>query len=191
MSAWIASLRTMLATMLVCVGAYAAVVYGIAHAFVPDKAEGSLLRTADGTIVGSSLIAQGFTSPRYFWPRPSAVAYDASAAGGSNKSPTSHDLTERAEKIVAAYGATSANPLPPELAAASGSGLDPDLSEEAALYQAPRVAAARGLEAAAVEGLIHRQSFAPGSPLVDDRIVDVLELNLALDALDASGAGRL
>ncbi len=191
MFAWIASLRLMLMTMLVCVVGYVSIVFGLAQILVPQKAEGSLLRNAAGTIVGSSLIAQGFTSPRYFWPRPSAVDYDASAAGGSNKSPTSHDLTERAEKLVAAYGATPANPLPPELAAASGGGLDPQISEPAALYQAPRVAAARGLELSAVEDLVRRRAVAPGAPLVDDRLVDVLELNLALDALDPSGAEKL
>ena len=158
-------------------------IWGVGRVVAPDTAQGSLITAADGTVVGSRLIAQKFTEPRYFWPRPSAVDYNGAGAGGSNKSPTSPDLTDRATEIVAQYGATAANPLPPELAAASGGGLDPHITEHAALYQAPRVAAARGLPLADVEALIRAQAFAPGGFLTPDRLVNVLELNLALDQL--------
>jgi K+-transporting ATPase ATPase C chain len=131
--------------------------------------------------VGSRLIAQKFTQPRYFWPRPSAVDYNGSGAGGSNKSPTNPDVTKRAKETVTQYAATSANPLPAELAAASGGGLDPHITERAALYQASRVATARGMPQADVDGLIRQHAFQPGGFLTPDRLVNVLELNLALD----------
>jgi K+-transporting ATPase ATPase C chain len=181
MQSLVSSIRLVIATMLVCVVGYSAVIFWVGRILAPDTAEGSLVTAADGTLVGSRLIAQKFTQPRYFWPRPSAVDYNASGAAGSNKSPTSSELTERATEIVARYGATPANPLPPELAAASGGGLDPHLSERAARYQVARVAEARGVPAAAVEAVLAQQVFSPGGPLTPDRLVNVLELNLALD----------
>jgi K+-transporting ATPase ATPase C chain len=183
MQALIASIRLTVATLLICVGAYTAVILGIAHVVTPETAEGSLISKDDGTIVGSRLVAQAFNEPRYFWPRPSAAGYNASAAAGSNKSPTSADLTERAQELVGRYGATAQNPLPTDLAAASGGGLDPHITERAAVYQAARVAQARGLAASRVEALIAERAFAPGGVLTPDRIVNVLELNVALDAL--------
>ncbi|MFA7234777.1 MAG: potassium-transporting ATPase subunit C [Terrimicrobiaceae bacterium] len=96
-------------TLLICVAGYTVLILGFARAVTPGAADGSLIRAADGHIVGSALIAQKFTQPRYFWPRPSAVDYNGTGAGGSNKSPTSPDLAERAEKTVGAYGATSAS----------------------------------------------------------------------------------
>ena len=181
MQSFLASIRLVVATMLICVVGYAAVVLGVGRVITPDTTQGSLITKADGTVVGSRLIAQKFTDPRYFWPRPSAVDYNAVGAGGSNKSPTSTDLTDRAKGIIAQYGATAENPLPPELAAASGGGLDPHISEHAALYQAPRVAEARGLPLSDVEAIIREHVFAPGAFLTPDRLVNVLELNLALD----------
>jgi K+-transporting ATPase ATPase C chain len=181
----IASVRLVAATLLICVVGYSIVILGVAQ-LVPDTARGSLITSADGKVVGSRLIAQKFTQPRYFWPRPSSAGkdgYDATSAAGSNKSPTSDDVAKRGAEMVARYGATKEKPLPPELAAASGGGLDPHISERAALYQAERVAKARGLPQAKVEELIKQRSFAPGSFLTPTRIVNVLELNLALDAL--------
>lgn len=183
MQSIIASMRIAAATITICVVGYGAVVLGVAQLATPDTANGSLITTADGTFVGSRLIGQELTDPGYFWPRPSAVDYDGAGAGGSNKSPTSTDLTERAEALVARHGATPDNPLPPELAAASGGGLDPHISEHAARYQAERVAGARGLPQARVEALIRERAFAPGGVLTPDRVVNVLELNLALDRL--------
>jgi K+-transporting ATPase ATPase C chain len=186
MESFIASIRVVVATMFICVAGYALVIWGIAQAVTPGTANGSLIAAADGKIVGSRLIAQNFTQPKYFWPRPSSAGkegYDATSAAGSNKSPTSEDVKKRAEEIVAKHGATAQNPLPPELAAASGGGLDPHISERAALYQAKRVAEARGLAPARVEALIREQVFRPGGFMTPDRLVNVLELNLALDAL--------
>jgi K+-transporting ATPase ATPase C chain len=153
----------------------------VAKVVTPDTAEGSLIRRADGTIVGSRLIAQKFEQPRYFWPRPSAPDYNASGAAGSNKSPTSEDLTKRAKELVEKYGATPERPVPTDLVAASGGGLDPHITARAALYQADRVANARGIDRSKVEALIERHAFSPGGALTPDRIVNVLELNLALD----------
>jgi K+-transporting ATPase ATPase C chain len=188
MESVLASIRLVVATMLVCVVGYSAVIVGVAQLF-PATARGSLITAADGTIIGSRLIAQSFTQPRYFWPRPSAAGekgYDATAAGGSNKSPTSADLTERAREVIARYGATAEKPLPAELAAASGGGLDPHISVQAASYQAERVAKARDLPLSQVEALIDQRAFAPGRFLTPVRLVNVLELNLALDALGAA-----
>jgi K+-transporting ATPase ATPase C chain len=184
MGLFMTSVRLVLATLLICVVGYALVILGVAQ-LVPDAARGSLITGADGKVVGSRLIAQKFTQPRYFWSRPSAAGkdgFDATSAAGSNKSPTSEDVAKRGAEMVARYGATRDRPLPPDLAAASGGGLDPHISEHAALYQAERVAKARGLPQARVEELIRQRSFAPGGFLTPTRIVNVLELNLALDA---------
>jgi K+-transporting ATPase ATPase C chain len=178
----LASIRLVIASLAICVALYAGAVWGVGRLFLPESADGSLIVAADGHIAGSRLIAQKFTEARYFWPRPSAVDYNGAGAGGSNKSPTSPDLTKRGEEIVAAHGATMARPLPAELATASGGGLDPHITEHAALWQAGRVAAARGMPPAAVEQLIRQHAVAPGGLLTPDRLVNVLELNLALDA---------
>jgi K+-transporting ATPase ATPase C chain len=183
MDSIVASIRVAVATMLFCVAGYTLVIWAVGQGLTPATANGSLISAPDGTVIGSRLIAQKFTAPRYFWPRPSAVDYNGAGAGGSNKSPTNPDLTKRGEEIVALYGATPERPLPAELAAASGGGLDPNISEHAALYQAPRVAAARGLPEGEVEGLVKQQAYAPGAFLASDRLVNVLELNLALDRL--------
>lgn len=180
MNSLLVSLRVALATMLVCVGGYTAVILGVG-VLTPDSAQGSLITRPDGTIIGSRLIAQKFDKPHYFWPRPSAPDYNASGAAGSNKSPTSADLTDRAKQTVERYGATQDKPLPADLAAASGGGLDPHITAHAALYQADRVAPARGVAREAIVALIERHTFSHGGPLTPDRLVNVLELNLALD----------
>lgn len=178
----LSSLRVWLATLVVCVGGYSLLVLGFAQALAPHQAGASLIMV-DGEAVGSELVAQDFSSPRYIWPRPSAVGYDGAGAGGSNWSPTSEDLAARAAETVAEYGATADNPLPADLVAASGGGLDPHISLAGALYQAERVAAARGMEADTVRALIEAQAFAPGGIFAPDPIVNVLALNLALDAM--------
>ncbi|MDY8110142.1 potassium-transporting ATPase subunit C [Fulvimarina sp. 2208YS6-2-32] len=188
MQSLLASIRIAAATMLICVAGYATAVWAVAQTLAPDTANGSLVTGADGAIIGSRQVAQAFTQPGYFWPRPSAVDYDAAAAGGSNKSPTSPDVADRGLEMVERYGATPQNPLPADLAAASGAGLDPHISEAGALYQAARIAEARGLDPVRVEGLVRSGAFSPGGLLAADRIVNVLELNLALDAMDRARA---
>jgi potassium-transporting ATPase KdpC subunit len=182
MKSLIASIRLVIVTLLICVAGYTALILGFAQIVTPDTAEGSLIKDKDGKIIGSHLIAQSFTNQIYFWPRPSAVGYNAAGAGGSNKSPTSTNLTERAQQLIEQYGASIEKPLPANLAPASGGGLDPHITEHAALYQVERVAKARDLPLSQVEALVKKQAFAPGGALTPDRLVNVLELNLALDA---------
>jgi K+-transporting ATPase ATPase C chain len=186
MKSLITSIRIVLVSLIICVAGYTALLWAFAQVVTPDTANGSLINDKDGKIIGSRLIAQKFTKPEYFWPRPSAAGkdgYDAMSAAGSNKSPTSSDLTDRAKLLIEQYGASADNPLPAELAAASGGGLDPHISEHAAKYQADRVAKARNIPLTDVEALISRSAFVPGGALTSGRIVNVLELNLELDAL--------
>ncbi|WP_417742280.1 potassium-transporting ATPase subunit C [Salipiger sp.] len=182
MSDVISGLRVAAATMALCVAGYTALILGVAQVVTPATANGSLLTNAAGEIVGSRLIAQAFTAPEDFWPRPSAVAYDAAGAGGSNLSPANPDLAERATALIAAYGGpTPERPIPADLVTASGAGLDPHISLEGALFQADRVAKARGGEISAVTSLVRAMAYAPGGVFTKGRIVNVLELNLALD----------
>lgn len=183
MQSLLASIRIAVATVLICVAGYATAVWAVAQAIAPDTANGSLITRDDGTVIGSRQVAQAFTRPDYFWPRPSAVDYDGASAGGSNLSPTSTAVADRGREMVERYGATAENPLPADLAAASGAGLDPHISEAGALYQVSRIAEARGVDRAQVEALVRDGAFTPGGFLTDSRIVNVLELNLALDRL--------
>jgi K+-transporting ATPase ATPase C chain len=186
MQALLTSVRLVVATMVICVVGYAAAIWGVGRVLTPETAAGSLIRSSEGTIIGSRLIAQKFEQPRYFWPRPSSAGkegYDATSAAGSNKSPTSEDLIERAKGLIERYGATADRPLPADLVAASGGGLDPHISDRAALYQLERVGKARGVPPAQVEALVRQQAFSPGGVLTPDRVVNVLELNIALDKL--------
>jgi K+-transporting ATPase ATPase C chain len=178
---FIGSIRVVAVTMSLCVGGYTALILGLAQAVTPETAAGSLLKRENGVVIGSRLLAQPFERDVYLWPRPSAVDYNAAGAGGSNKSPTSHALAERAKALIQQHGATAERPLPAELVAASGAGLDPHLTVRAALYQAGRVARARGIAETEVRGMIERASFTTGNFLAPDRLVNVLELNLALD----------
>jgi potassium-transporting ATPase KdpC subunit len=181
METLISSLRISVATMAICVGCYTTAVWAIGQSIAPETANGSLITKADGTVIGSRQEAQAFTQPQYFWPRPSAVDYKGDAAGGSNKSPTSTDLTVRAAKLVGAYGATAEKPLPAELAAASGGGLDPHITERAARYQVSRIAQARNVAPTEIEKVIEQNAFSPGGVFTSDRLVNVLDMNLALD----------
>ena len=178
-----ASLRIALATIVLCSGLYPLFIFSFAHFAVPEAASGSLLRNQAGKVVGSRLISQAFTKPGYFWPRPSAVKYTADAAGGSNLSPAGPEVRQRALQTVKAFGADSARPLPADLAAASGSGLDPLITLRAALFQASRVAHARRMALSDVQAAIRRH--AAGQQILEsgDGLVNVLVLNMELDAL--------
>jgi K+-transporting ATPase ATPase C chain len=179
-----ASLRLVALSAVVCSAAYPLAVWGFAKAVVPEKSQGSLIYRDDGALVGSRLIAQSFTDPKYFWPRPSAVNFDASAAGGSNLSPTNPEITRRVREILARYELPSPAKLPAELVTMSGSGMDPHISLAAAKVQIPRVAAARGISAEELRGLVSQHAGAlPLATMEKESIVNVLELNLALDEL--------
>lgn len=163
--------------------AYPLAMTGIGQAIFPSQANGSLVRDAGGKVIGSTVVGQAFTSDRYFQTRPSAAGdgYDGLASSGSNLGPTARALAERVQQDVAkrrAEGVTG--PIPVDLVTASGSGLDPDLSPEAALVQAPRIAKVRGLPVDHVRAIVSRQTETPvlGAPHVN-----VLALNRALDAL--------
>jgi K+-transporting ATPase ATPase C chain len=165
--------------------AYHLVMWGVAEVAFPSQAAGSLIRRGDGTVVGSSLIAQRFTRPEYFHPRPSAVGYDAAAAGGSNYGPSNPEqLAAVRRRLDALTGLDSAPPgaVPSEMVTASGSGLDPDIPPAAAELQAPRVARARGVPLERVRELVQAHTEPPTFGFLGRARVNVLELNLALDA---------
>lgn len=174
----IISIRAWLFTLVVCAVLYPLVALAFGQLVVPDRAQGSLVRDGSGQIVGSRLIAQAFERPEYVWPRPSAANYDASATGGSNLAPSNPALTERASEAAARLSATFEQPVPGELVAASGSGMDPHITLDGALYQVPRIARARGLAPVRVEEVIRTHATPnPWSPT----LVNVLEMNIALD----------
>ncbi|NTV07249.1 MAG: potassium-transporting ATPase subunit KdpC [Chlorobium limicola] len=181
------SLRIALVTIVFCGGLYPLAIWGVARLVVPEFASGSLVRDQSGQVVGSRLIAQAFSKPGYFWPRPSAVNYDASAAGGSNLSPAGPEVRARAQKTLAAYHSSAAQALPADLAAASGSGLDPYITLEAALYQAPRVAKARGVNLSDLEVSIRRHASGNRLFWSGEGLVNVMELNMYLDAVRRGG----
>lgn len=166
---------------------YPAVVTAIAHVVFPARANGSLVRAADGRVVGSRLVGQAFDDPRYFWGRPSATGghpYNAAASGGSNLGPTNPALIDAVKARVDALKAAdpgNAAPLPVDLVTASGSGLDPDISPAAAAWQVGRVARSRGLPASAVSALVARQTEGRFLGIFGEPRVNVLELNVALD----------
>jgi K+-transporting ATPase ATPase C chain len=183
MSDFITSLRLFILSLAVCSAGYSAVMLGFASVAAPEKRQGSLIRKDDGTIVGSRLIAQKFTRPEYFWPRPSACDYNASATAGSNLSPTNSKITDRAKEIIGQLQPGEGQLVPADLVLASGGGMDPHISLAAAMFQAPRVAAARSISAEQVEELIRQHTDSPTLAVFGgEPIVNVLELNLALDS---------
>jgi potassium-transporting ATPase KdpC subunit len=168
--------------------AYPLLVTAIAQGAFAGPAGGSLVER-DGRAVGSSLIGQAFEAPRYFWSRPSATAqrpYDASASGGSNLGPLNPALADAVKARIAALRAADPGntaPVPVDLVTASASGLDPHISLDAARYQAARVARARGLAPAQVQALIEQHGEPALFGFIGQPRVNVLRLNLALDAL--------
>lgn len=163
---------------------------GIGQALFPHQANGSLIEE-QGKLVGSSLIGQGFADPRYFSSRPSAAGkgYDGLASSGSNFGPTSQALVDRTKADVAKFQQMSPGlPVPSDLVTASASGLDPDISPEAAFYQVARVAAVRGLPAARVRALVQDTIRTPFLGFLGDPSVNILDLNRRLDRISATTA---
>ena len=167
---------------------YPLVVTGIAQLAFPHQANGSLI-VVNGKTVGSTLIGQQFTAPKYFWGRLSATGpypYNAASSSGSNLGPSNLALLDEVKARIAALKAAdpgNTQPIPVDLVTSSGSGLDPDISVAAALYQLPRVARVRGLNESAVRALVDQYTQGRTLGFLGEPRVNVLQLNLALDAL--------
>ena len=186
----LAAVRAMAVATVVLGLAYPLLMTGIAQVIAPDRADGSLVSDSDGRVVGSSLIGQAFLSeageplPRYFQSRPSASAYDGAASGGSNLGPNSAelvDLVAERRAAVAALEGVDVTEVPADAVTASGSGLDPDISEAYAALQVDRVADARGVAPDDVRALVAEFSAGRDLGFIGAPHVRVLELNLALD----------
>jgi K+-transporting ATPase ATPase C chain len=184
-----AAILATLVLAVVCCGLYPLIVYGLGQALFRDKANGSLITAQDGTVRGSKLLAQGFTNPKYFHPRPSAAGngYDAANSGASNLGPTSQKLKDAIKDRIAAYrtenGLSETEPVPADAVTASGSGLDPHISSRNAELQTARVAKARGLSEDKVRELIRQNINGRDLGFLGEPGVNVLQLNLAVDEL--------
>ena len=171
----------------ICGGIYPAVVTGIAHVAFPKQAEGSFILDQNGKPIGSALIGQPFSDPKYFWPRPSTTAGSVNnplASGGSNAGPTNADylaMVGKRVKVLRDSGATG--PIPAELVQASASGLDPHLSPAGAMLQVPRVAKARGMAETQLAAIVAAHTEDRQLGFLGDPRVNVLVLNVELDRL--------
>jgi K+-transporting ATPase ATPase C chain len=182
---WRTSIRfTIVTTLLVGIG-YPLLVTLLAGAIFPHKAAGSLI-LKDGVVIGSELLAQSFTSDRFFHPRPSAAGngYDATSSGGSNLAQSNKTLVDRLQGSIDKLAAENpGKPVPIDLVTTSGSGLDPDITPDAAFFQAPRVAKARGISADRMHQLIDEHITQRQFGILGEPRVNVLELNLDLDKI--------
>jgi len=182
----LASLRAILVLTLITSVAYPLVITAIAQLAFPAQANGSLVKSGDA-VVGSGLLAQKFTDMKYFAPRPSATDYGTVASGASNQGYTSKKLLDTISELRAALGADA----PADLLTASGSGLDPDISPEAARFQAARVSEARGLPVETVNQLIDAHIQPPQFGFLGQARVNVLTLNLALDSASSGNPSEV
>jgi len=181
------ALRTTIVTLVLTGLLYPFAITGLAQVLFPWRANGSLITDEKGQVVGSELIAQGFSNPAYFQPRPSAAGekgYDATASGGSNLGPTSKKLQDRINddlRRLKAQNPEATEPVPAELVSASASGLDPHLSPEGMLWQVPRVAKARGIAPDRVKTVVEANIKDRTLGILGEPTVNVLLVNLALD----------
>jgi potassium-transporting ATPase KdpC subunit len=190
MRIWVACKMTLALTLLVGI-VYPVAMVGLGHLLFPGQANGSLI-VRGGNVIGSALIGQNFSSPRYFHPRPSAAGdkgYDAANSGGSNLGPTNKTLIEtvrsRTSTLREHEPGINHGEIPVDMVTASGSGLDPEITPAAAELQIPRVAKARGLREDMVRSIVLKQTRGRTLGLLGEPGVNVLELNLALDDLGA------
>lgn len=171
----------------ICGGIYPALVTGIAHAVFPSQSNGSLISDSSGREIGSTLIGQPFSDPKYFWPRPSAASdfgYNAMGSGGSNSGPTNPDyLKTVAERIKVLRDTGVSGVIPADMVQASASGLDPHITPEAAGMQVERVAKARGISQDAVMKVVVQATEGRQLGFMGAPRVNVLALNLSLDSM--------
>ncbi len=183
------SVLALILLTLVVSGAYPLVVWALGEAMFPHKANGSLIVAKDGKALGSELLAQSFTSPKYFHPRPSAAGtgYDATSSGGTNLGPTSQKLMDSVKAAVAQYraenGLQAGTLVPADAVTSSASGLDPHISVKNALLQTARVAKARNLSAEKVAALVEKYTDRRQLGIFGEDGVNVLKLNLAMDGI--------
>jgi K+-transporting ATPase ATPase C chain len=185
-SIWKTSIRFTLITLVLLGLGYPLLVTGIAGVVFPHQAAGSLIQLNDGTVIGSELLAQSFVSDKYFHPRPSAAGngYDATASGGTNLAQSNQTLVTRLQGDIDKLAAENpGKPVPIDLVTTSASGLDPDITPDAASFQVPRVAKARNVSEEALHKLIARQITNRQFGVLGEPRVNVLALNLALDKL--------
>jgi K+-transporting ATPase ATPase C chain len=186
MKTFVIALRATLVTLVLTGILYPLGMTALAQVLFPSAANGSLAKDESGKVVGSRLIGQTFANPAYFQPRPSAAGngYDPLASGGSNFGPTSAKLQDRVKVDIERLRKQNPNAVgevPVELVTTSGSGLDPHISPSAAVWQVPRVAAARGVGAARIQASLDEAVSGRDFGFLGDPTVNVLELNLALD----------
>ena len=185
-SIWGTSVLFTLVTAVIFGLGYPLVMTGLAHIVFPRQAAGSLITGKDGAVIGSELIAQSFTSDKYFHPRPSNAGsgYDATASGGTNLAQSNAKLPQRMQADIDKLAAENpGKPVPIDMVTYSASGLDPDITPDNAYFQAPRIAKARGLTEAAVRSQIDQQIKGRTLGFIGEPRVNVLDLNLALDNL--------
>ncbi len=184
-SVWLTSIRFTLVTTVLLGLAYPIAITGIAHLIFPRKAAGSLIHQ-NGQVIGSELLAQSFTTDRYFHPRPSAAGngYDATSSGGSNLAQSNKALVDRIQGSINTLATENpSTPVPIDLVTTSGSGLDPDITPDAAYFQVPRIAKARKLSETSVHQLVDAHITPRQLGVLGEPRVNVLRLNLDLDKL--------
>jgi len=185
-SVWRTSILFTVVTAVLFGLGYPLLMTGLAHILFPHQANGSLIKLPNGQIIGSEIIAQSFTSDRYFHPRPSAAGngYDATSSGGSNLAQSNAKLAQRIQGDIDKLAAENpGKPVPIDMVTYSASGLDPDITPDSAYFQAPRIAKARGLTEGEVRKLIDEHTTERQLGFLGEPRVNVLELNLALDGI--------
>ncbi|MCK1993829.1 potassium-transporting ATPase subunit KdpC [Peribacillus muralis] len=181
------NIRLSLVLLVLCGIAYPLLMTGVAQVIMPEKADGSLIKTESGKIIGSELIGQSFKDPAYFHGRVSSIEYDAAGSGSPNYAPSNQDMVKRTEKDLTTF--LKENPtvkqeeIPADLLTNSGSGLDPNISPEGAEVQVSRIALERGVSQKRIYNLVEKHTESRSLGLFGEPKVNVLKLNMALDQL--------